>query len=280
MSRSVSSASGLPAQGMLTINRPVVIAHRGFSHLAPENTLVSFRLAIAAGTNLVELDVRETKDGQLIVFHDRELDRTTDARHRWRKKHIPVSARTAAEIQTLDAGSWFDEQYAGTQVPLLAQTLDAMKSSTLTLIERKSGDPLTLLKLLRNKALLAHVIVQSFDWAFLRQLHELEPELIIAALGPPERLLNGKRRRSILRKLTAQGVMAAQKTGAKVVVWNQQISKRAVRLAHSRGLKVWAYTIDHPKVASRLLKLGVNGLITNNPPLILKTIARGSESRL
>jgi len=65
----------------------------------------------------------------------------------------------------------------------------------------------------------------------------------------------------------------AQKTGAKIVVWNKKISKRAVRFAHSRSLRVWTYTINDLKVATRLLKQGVDGFIRNNPPLIRKAIA-------
>src|SRR5215831_15487456 len=149
---------------LITAQRPLVIAHRGFSQVAPENTLPSFRLALATGVDLVELDIHQTKDGELVVFHDRELDRTTDAVARWKRKHIRVNSKTAAEIQSLDAGAWFAPAFTGTQVPLLSQALDVIQNSAIALIERKSGDPLTLLKLLQDKALLTKVIVQSFDW--------------------------------------------------------------------------------------------------------------------
>ena len=250
-----------------------MIAHRGFSHVAPENTPASFRLALATGVDLVELDIHQTKDGELVVFHDRELDRTTDAVARWKRKHIRVNSKTAAEIQSLDAGAWFAPAFTGTQVPLLSQALDVIQNSAIALIERKSGDPLTLLKLLQDKALLTKVIVQSFDWCFLSQLHQLVPDLALAALGPPSRLSNGKKPRNFFRKLSLRTVLMAQKTGAKIVVWNKKISKRAVRFAHSRSLRVWTYTINDLKVATRLLKQGVDGFIRNNPPLIRKAIA-------
>jgi glycerophosphoryl diester phosphodiesterase len=262
-----------PALSLIETNRPLVIAHRGYSQLAPENTLPSFRLAIAARADLIELDVQQTKDSQLVVFHDRELDRTTDARKRWHAKHLRVNTKTAAEIQTLDAGSWFDAKYAGARVPLLTEALDAIQKDAVTLIERKSGEPAACLQLLRNKGLINKVVVQSFDWAFLRELHEHEPKLVLAALGPPGLLPNGKRPRKLFRKLNSGWINQVHQTGAKVLVWNQQISKRAAHFAHARGLKVWSYTIDHPKLAKRLLQQGIDGLITNNPSLIGETIA-------
>src|SRR6516165_3353371 len=100
--------TNLPALNLITAKRPLVIGHRGYPQLAPENTLPSFKLAMAAGADLVELDYHHTKDGKLIVIHDSALDRTTDAANRWSQKRIKVSSKTAAEIQSLDAGSWFD----------------------------------------------------------------------------------------------------------------------------------------------------------------------------
>src|SRR6266852_704326 len=187
--------------------RPLVIGHRGFCSIAPENTLPSFELAISAGADLVELDYRHTADGVPVVIHDAELDRTTDAQRRWKERHVKVAAKTVAQIKSLDAGSWFDAKYAGAKVPTLAEALDAIfhrpcsrrreeaelrgfhgrppphvggydplaaakDHGPLALIERKAGDPATCLGVLRETRLIKRVIVQSFDWDFLRALHE------------------------------------------------------------------------------------------------------------
>src|SRR5205085_6132915 len=117
----------LPAINLLNSRRPLVIGHRGYCQFAPENTLPSFQLAMAAGADLVELDYYHSKDGQLIVIHDGDLDRTTDATNRWRQSKIKIESRTAAEIQSLDAGSWFDPKYAGTKIPLLSEALDTIQ---------------------------------------------------------------------------------------------------------------------------------------------------------
>src|SRR5260370_18930132 len=110
----------------LGARNPLVIGHRGFCSLAPENTLSSFRHASAAGADLVELDYRHSRDGVPVVIHDAYLDRTTNARKRWKQRHIKVRAKSAAQIQSLDAGSWFDVKYAGEKVPTLAQALDTI----------------------------------------------------------------------------------------------------------------------------------------------------------
>ena len=87
------------AVAVMRRQRPVVIAHRGFSAFAPENTLPAFSLALEAGADLVELDYRQSADAELIVIHDADLDRTTDARLHWGGKHIKVHDKTAWEIR-------------------------------------------------------------------------------------------------------------------------------------------------------------------------------------
>jgi len=269
--------TNLPALTLISAKRPLVIGHRGYCQLAPENTLPSFKLAIAAGADLVELDYCHSKDGQLIVMHDADLDRTTDATNRWGARKIKVESKTAVEIQTLDAGSWFDPQYTGTRVPLLSEALDTIQKGSVTLIERKAGDPAACVKLLTSKRLINKVVVQSFDWEYLRGFHELQPDQVLGALGTPSKLSDGKKPEGA-KELSAVWLDELQKTGAKAAVWNSKVSKSAVDLAHQRGLTVWVYTINDPTEANRLLDMGVDAIITNNTGLIWRTIAlRGSQ---
>jgi glycerophosphoryl diester phosphodiesterase len=253
--------------------RPLVIGHRGYCQFAPENTLPSFKLALAAGADLVELDYYHSKDGQLIVIHDPDLDRTTDATNRWGGKKIKVESKTAAELQTLDAGKWFDPKYAGTKLPLLSEALDTIQNGGVTLIERKAGAAADCIKLLRQKNLLNRAVVQAFDWEYLRQYHEAEPAQVLGALGPPKVMSDGKKPAGISKELNAQWLDDLQKAGAKVAVWDQHVSKEVVQLAHQRGLRVWVYTINDPALANKLLDMGVDGLITNNTSLIWRTMA-------
>lgn len=265
--------TNLPALNLIASKRPLVIGHRGYSQFAPENTLPSFKLAMAAGADLVELDYHHTKDGKLIVIHDSELDRTTDATNRWAQRRIKVSTRTAAEIQTLDAGSWFDAKYSGIKIPLLAEALDIIQQGGVTLIERKDGDADSCIKLLHDKDLVNKVVVQAFDWEYLREFHEREPVQVLGALGPPTVLPDGRKPSNRTKDFSAAWLDDLQKTGAKVAVWNQHVSNEAVQIAHQRGLKVWVYTINDSALANRLLDMGVDGLITNSTSLIWRTLA-------
>ena len=158
-------------------------------------------------------------------------------------------------------------------MPLLDEALNLIQPHATALLERKSGDVDSIVSLLSSKKLLGRVIVQSFDWAFLRAFHERVPEQPLAALGPLAGLPGARKVPSAFGQLTGRWLKAMRKTGAQIVVWNKKVSNPAVRLAHQQGLKVWIYTIDHPDLAEHLLDMGVDGLITNNPALIWKTMA-------
>jgi len=268
--------AGLPAEKLLLAGRPLVIGHRGFNQIAPENTLPSFKLAKCAGVDLVELDYHHTKDGVPIVIHDATLDRTTDAA-KWGGKKIRVDSKTAEELQTLDAGKWFNAQFTGTRLPLLTKALDFIQDGGTTLIERKAGDAATLVKLLREKKLVNQLIVQSFDWAFLEDFHRQEPSQVLGALGPPSTRDGGKLTDAD-KTLGAAWIAQAAKTGARAIVWNQLITNEAVNLAHVRGLKVWIYTVNEPAQANQLLDAGVDGIISDNPALLWRILAlRGTR---
>jgi glycerophosphoryl diester phosphodiesterase len=253
--------------------RLLVIGHRGYAQFAPENTIPSFDLAIAAGVDLVELDCHQTKDGVLVVIHDRELRRTTNARQLWKRRRSKVHTRTAHELQQLDAGSWFAHQFAGARIPTLAEAIEHIAKKSIVLIERKSGDAEVLIRLLRHKGVLNRVVVQSFDWAFLHKVHALAPDVVLGALGPPRNLSNGRKPRALFRRLNRSWLWELEKTGAKLAVWNQQVSAKAVRQAHEQGIKVWIYTVNTRQRAKKLLRLRVNGMISDNPSIIWKTLA-------
>jgi glycerophosphoryl diester phosphodiesterase len=262
-----------PAWKLLANHRPLVIGHRGYCQFAPENTLPSFELALKAGVDLVELDCRQTSDGVFVVIHDPELNRTTDARRQWKRRHNRVDSRTALEIKTLDGGRWFNAKFAGTGVPLLTEALDLIQKHSLTLIEHKAGEAGDLVRLLRERHLINRVIVQSFDWHFLRIFHQFAPEQVLGALGPAKVLVNGRKPTRIFRRLSTSWIRELQKTGARLAVWSQQVSPRSIALAHRHHLKVWVYTVNTQRRANRLLNFGVDGLITDNPALIWRTLA-------
>jgi len=265
------------AERLLALKRPLVIAHRGYPQFAPENTLPAFQLAKTAGADLIELDYHHTKDGKMIVCHDGTVDRTTDATNRWGGSKIRIDARTLAELKQLDAGGWFHPPYPGTQLPTLEEALAEIQNGGVTLIERKAGDAATCVALLRERQLINALVVQSFDWDYLRDFHKLAPEQVLGALGPTK--INGKSPSDEEKPLNRTWVDEARKCGARVVVWNNQVTKEAVAYAHRVGLKVWVYTINDPDEATRLLDLGVDGIITNNTSIIWRAVALRSPGR-
>jgi glycerophosphoryl diester phosphodiesterase len=261
------------AERLLQSSRPLVIAHRGLSVFAPENTLPAFKFAGLANADLVELDYHHSKDGALIVIHDSELDRTTDAVAKWGGKKIRVDSRTAAELQTLDAGRWFDPLFAGTRLPRLSEALEFIaKGGGVALIERKAGDAAACIKLLRDQRLINQVVVQAFDWNYLREFHAQCPEQILGALGPAGSR-HGQPLTDAEKELGPAWIDDAQKAGARLVVWNKQVSRPAVDYAHQQGLKLWVYTINEARLADHLLDLGVDGLITDNATAIWPVLA-------
>ena len=113
--------------------RPIILAHRGDSAHAPENTLPSFQQALQKGADGVELDVKLTADGHVIVIHDSTVDRTTDGSDR-------VSSLTLESIRKLDAGKWFNEKFTGTKVPLLEEVFETIGRDKIINIELKSAN--------------------------------------------------------------------------------------------------------------------------------------------
>lgn len=260
------------AERLLNEKRPLVIGHRGYSMVAPENTLASFELAIAAGADLVELDYYHAKDGVPVVIHDGTLDRTTDATNRFGATKIKNESRTSKEITSLDAGSWFKARYRDERPPLLSDALDFIQKKGVTLIERKAGDAKTCVEMLREKNLVNALIVQAFDWKYLADFHKLEPKQVLGALGPPS-TKDGKKLSDEEKKLSRAWVDEVKETGARAVVWNRNVDEAAIEYAHSKGMKVWVYTINEAESANRMLDAGVDGIITDNPAIIWKAIA-------
>ena len=255
-------------------DRPVVIAHRGFSMVAPENTAPAFELALMAGADLVELDYHHTADGIPVVIHDGTLDRTTDARRRFGGTNLAVGRFPLERLRRLEAGSWFAPRYLDARLLSLTEALEVIQPGSVTLIERKGGDAATCARLVRDLDLVNAVVVQSFDWDYLADYHRAEPGQILGALGPWGSF-RGEKLSDDDKWLSIRWIEAAQEIGARIVVWNRQVRADAVRAAHERGMKVWCYTINDEAPARELLGAGVDGLITDNPARMWRILATG-----
>ncbi|MGI8336178.1 glycerophosphodiester phosphodiesterase [Actinomadura scrupuli] len=235
------------------------VAHRGASAYAPENTLAAFREAARRHAHLFELDVRRTRDGQLVIMHDATLARTTDAERVFpRRAPWRIREFTLAEIRRLDAGSWRGRRFRRERVPTLGETLRAMDGSGLgLLLEVKSPgrDPgigervAAELRAHRSWLRSGRLIVQSYDWKFARRFHALLPEARIGLLGTAK-----------ARQLKSLGTYAGYLNSPYRKVTTSYVSR-----AHRRHLKVFAWTVDDPAVMRRMIAAGVDGIVTDRP---------------
>lgn len=236
---------------ILETKEPLVIGHRGACAFAPENTIPSYKLAIEQKADLVELDYYLTADKVPFCIHDKTYDRTTDADSRWKSAKTKIADKNWSDIAALDAGSWFDAKFAGVKLPKLDEAIEAIQAGSVTLIEHKEGDADSLVQLLKDRDWTDKLVVQSFDWDFVARCHELDPSLALAALGSDE--LTAERIAPIVDKVS-------------VIAWNAKfVDRAAAEMVHKHGKKLFVYTVNDPKRAQELVKLGVDGIITDRP---------------
>lgn len=240
-----------PAGRLVAADGVLVIGHRGNARFAPENTLVSFNAAVKAGADVVELDYMVTRDGEQVVFHDKNLDRTTDAPQVLGRRKLTVADVSLDEIRRLDAGKWFDPRFRGAKVPTLAEALDLIQKDRVTMVERKTGSAEACVELLKEKEYLDKVIVQAFDWDYVADFRRLAPDAVLGALGKDE--------------MTIKKLDQIEQTGAQLVGWNQDVSKADIDAVHARGMKIWIYTVNSEARAKKLIADGVDGIITDDP---------------
>lgn len=250
---------------------PVVVAHRGASAYAPENTLAAVDKADALGFDWVENDVQFTKDGVLVVVHDTDLKRTTDVeevfpdRAPWAVKNF-----TAAEIARLDAGSWFGPQFAGTRVPTLKQYLDRIeRNHQKLLLEIKSpelypGIEKETLRVLGQKGWLDrdHVrnrlVVQSFGADSVKRVHQRRPDVTTGFLGTPA-----------VADLPSYAAFTDQINPSYTSISADYVKAvHALKGAHGKKLNVNTWTVDDAANATRVAGFGVDGIITNTPDVV------------
>lgn len=146
-----------------------VVGHRGTVKFAPENTIPAIKAAIDLGVDLIEIDIRETKDGELVLMHDETVNRTTNGSGN-------LSDMTLDEVKQLDAGSWFSDKFTGTRVPTLREALAAMRGKALPDLDFKAGTPRHLIEIVEEEELLGKVTLYCGDWDLLQRTQALAPD--------------------------------------------------------------------------------------------------------
>ncbi len=242
------------------VRKPLILAHRGASYDAPENTLSAFRLARQMGADGVELDTSLTADGVPVVMHNLKVDETTDGEGY-------IRALTLHDLKRLDAGSWFDHGFEHERVPTLEEALAATKPDMLVNIELKSehwrsdGLESAVLAVIRKTNAMSRVLISSFNPLALRRFQKLAPNIPLGFLYAPNS--------PVYLRLFMIGIPYQARHPR-----YDTIHQETVRRAHRAGYRVNAWTVDNPTQAIALHDLGVDGLITNRPDVLLAAFRR------
>lgn len=245
------------------IARPVVIAHRGASAHAPENTLAAFRLALEHGADGVELDAKLSADGQVMVIHDQTVDRTTSGSGR-------VRELTMAQLKKLDAGSYFDSSFAREPIPTLEEVFVAVGARTLVNVEltnyaSPTDDlPDKVADLVIKFGLQEHILFSTFHPLTLLRIRRRLPQVPTALLALPGR--GGGLARGWLGRLLSPAYLHPYYT---------DVSAKMMAGEKRRSRMVNAWTVNDTEEMRRLFQIGIDGIITDDPRLARRVLSAG-----
>jgi glycerophosphoryl diester phosphodiesterase len=239
-------------------DQALIIAHRGAAGAAPENTVASIEKAITANTDWVEIDVQETRDGQIVVAHDSDFMKLAG-------NPIKVWEGDLAQIQQIDIGSWFDPAFADQRPPTLAQVLDIIKAgdSQLVIELKYYGHDQQLeqrvVDLVEAADMVDRVMIMSLKLAGVQKVQALRPDWTVGLLAA-----------------TAVGDLS--KMDVDFLAVNQNMANAAfIRRVHKAGKAVYVWTINDALSLSHWLSMGVDGVITDEPALAQDIIAQRAQ---
>lgn len=244
--------------------RPLIMAHRGFQSQYPENTMAAFSAAVEAGAQYLELDVSFTKDHQVVVLHDDTVDRTTNG-------NGPVHGYLLKELKQLDAGGWFHPRFAQERIPTLSEVLDRFAGRICLNIEIKSHDQSqgvgsdhiesAVVELVGRKKKQACVLISSFDPKILSSVKALDATTRVAFIS----------------KFFEPGETVAQCRELNAFSYHPNLSylnREQVNTMHREGFQVFPYNINTADDIDHAFDLGVDGLISKDPPLVWSCYAK------
>ena len=239
----------------------LVIAHRGASGHAPENTLGAFKKAVAMGATFIETDLQLSRDARFVAIHDATLNRTTNGQG-------IVHDMTLAELRRLDAGSWFGSEYAGERIPTLEELLAfSKKNDVVFYLELKPGGSWggehALIGALRESGEIPRSVVISFDAAVVLNLRKIEPTLMTGLL------YDGKIENPLAK---------AVEVGARqLLVRADLVTPVLLAEARKKDLQVVCWTVNHPAHMRLLIAAGVGGIMSDYPDRLMGAVKNEIE---
>ena len=218
-----------------------IIAHRGAIEHEPENTILSFQKAIDLGAKLVEFDVRLSLDNELVIMHDKTVDRTTNGTG-------VVGEMTLQQLKELNAGK-------GQKIPTFEEVLDFMKGKVKPVIELKEADTVEpVLNLLNKYKLMDEAFIVSFKKSILKEIRSFDKNI----------------KTCLIKILPINIVRDSKECGANAVAINNYLANRFfINTAHRNGLFIFAWTENNSDRCKRLARIGLDGVVTNKPDLLL-----------
>lgn len=240
-----------------------IVAHRGASFLAPENTLVAANLAWELGADAVEVDVHLTHDRRIVAIHDENTLRTSG-------KDMLVAESRSGELRALDVGSLKARKYAGEKIPFLEEVLESLPKGKTLFVEVKCGTEILepLRELLAKSGKQSQVIVISFDSDVAVGFKKLQPEIPVHFLKSSKKDQHGAR--AAYREDLIDLALAGKLDG--LGVHYAGITRGFAQAVGKAGLDLYVWTVDDPLEAMRLKDLGADWLATNRPGWMRKQL--------
>jgi glycerophosphoryl diester phosphodiesterase len=239
----------------------LVIAHRGASGNAPENTMAAFRKAVALGATFIETDLQLSRDARFVAIHDATVNRTTNGQG-------VVHDMTLADLRKLDAGSWLGSEFAGERIPTLEEILEfSRKNDVVFYLEIKPagswGGEHALIGALRESGEIPRTVVISFDPSIVMSLRKIEPTLMTG-------LLYDGQLENPLEKAVAIGAR-------QLAVRGDLVTPTMLAEARKKDLQVVCWTVNHPAHMRMLAAAGVDGIMTDYPDRLVAAVKKGTE---
>jgi glycerophosphoryl diester phosphodiesterase len=232
---------------------PWVIAHRGASGHAPENTMAAFRRAVELGARFIETDLHLTRDAQFVAIHDSTLERTTNG-------HGSIHDMTLAELRQLDAGQWYDREFRGEKIPTLDEVLAFSRENDVVFYLEIKYDVAwgmyhTLVAAIRKAENAARTIVISFDPSTIAAIRRVDPSIMVGLLADET---DQAARPDLVKTATQAGAR-------QLCIHSSLLAGDTVDRAHAADLHVVTWTINDAEGMRMALRVGVDGIMTDIP---------------